>query len=100
MLFQTVGSQDLHVTVNLRKEKQKAEKEKQQQQQNSQSVGGCVVELELELSHHMTSCFNQCRPCTSGMVLGEPWSYESNSQTLPASMLAIATELGFCFLFF
>jgi hypothetical protein len=97
MLFQTVGSQGLHVTVNLRIEKEKAEKEKQQQQ-NSQSVGGCVVELEL--SHHMTSCFNQCRPCTIGMIWGRgPWSYESNSQTLSASMLAIATELGFVFSF-
>jgi hypothetical protein len=88
--------------VNLRNEKQKAEKEKQQQQ-NSQSVGGCVVELELELSHHMTSCFDQCRPCTIRMILGRggvvPWSYESNSQTLSASMLAIATELGFVFSF-
>jgi hypothetical protein len=34
-------------------------------------VGGCAVELELELSHHMTSCFNQCRICTIRMIWGE-----------------------------
>jgi hypothetical protein len=40
MLFQTKGSQDLHVTVNLRKEKEKAEKG--ETTTAKQSVGGWV----------------------------------------------------------